>query len=78
VFTWVGTSVGSGQGFDSHVKRWRLFADVINDIGLSLDLVAPMFPAHFVLLVCVASVCKSMCGVAAGATRAVLTAHFGK
>ncbi|GMF24022.1 unnamed protein product [Phytophthora lilii] len=68
-----------GPKFDVNVKRWRLFADVINDVGLTLDMVAPYFPQHLVTeVLCVSSVCKTMCGVAAGATRSSLMTHFAK
>jgi hypothetical protein len=69
--SWRGTS------FDKDVKIWRLFADMVNDVGLTLDLFAPLFgQEYFVYVVSLACVFKSMCGVAAGATKASLTAHF--
>jgi hypothetical protein len=68
-----------GPKFDVNVKRWRLFADVINDVGLTLDMVAPYFPKSLVTeVLCVSSICKTMCGVAAGATRSSLMTHFAK
>ena len=33
--------------FDTNVKTWRLFADGINDVALTLDLAAPLFPAEY-------------------------------
>lgn len=67
---------GKGNRFTRDVKAWRLFADMINDCGLSLEMIAHFFPDHFMTLLCIAALCKSMCGVAAGATRATLTSHF--
>ncbi|KAL7682207.1 putative Root UVB sensitive family [Plasmopara halstedii] len=67
-----------GPKFDINVKRWRLFADVINDVGLTLDMVAPYFPTLVTEVLCVSSICKTMCGVAAGATRSSLMTHFAK
>lgn len=68
-----------GPRFDANVKFWRLYADLINDVGLTLDMLAPLCPpsasAHLLTL---SSVCKATCGVAAGATRSSLTAHFAK
>lgn len=32
----------AGASFDPHLKEWRLFADLINDLGLTLDLAAPL------------------------------------
>lgn len=65
-----------GSRFDDNVKEWRLFADAINDVGLSLDMLAPLFPDAFVLITSCGAMCKTMCGVAAGATRASITSHF--
>ncbi|TMW66928.1 hypothetical protein Poli38472_012044 [Pythium oligandrum] len=67
-----------GPKFDMNVKRWRLFADVINDVGLTLDMIAPYFPSLVTEILCVSSVCKTMCGVAAGSTRSSLMTHFAK
>jgi len=35
-----------------------------------------LFPQRFLLLTCLATVCKTMCGVAAGCTKSSITAHF--
>jgi hypothetical protein len=47
-------------------------------MGLSLDMLAPFASSPNVVtwILCASSVCKAMCGVAAGATRSSLTAHF--
>lgn len=72
-------SYAASPFFDAYVKEFRLFADVINDVGLTLDMAAPLFPSAQILLVsCVATICKVMCGMAAGATKASITAHFAK
>uniref|UniRef100_A0A671Y9X7 RUS family member 1 n=1 Tax=Sparus aurata TaxID=8175 RepID=A0A671Y9X7_SPAAU len=56
---------------------WRkgLFADVLNDFAMFLEILAPYFPAFFTLIVCTAGIFKSIVGVAGGATRAALTVH---
>ena len=66
------------DSFGTRIKAWRLFADITNDIALAIDLYAPKFaPSNlFVVLICISSVLKAWCGVAAGATRAAITAHF--
>ena len=69
--------------FDAHVKEFRLFADVINDVGLTLDMVAPLVGTdnnrEYVLYITTcATVCKIMCGIAAGATKGSITQHFCK
>lgn len=60
-FGMVGSLVFSylvSSHMDSNIKEWRLFADVINDVGLTLDLVAPYFRANFALVSSLATVCK--------------------
>lgn len=39
-------SFGAGSSFDGRLKEWRLFADVINDVGLTLDMAAPLVDAR--------------------------------
>ena len=65
------------KGFDADLRWWRLFADLINDVGLTLELLAPLTgPRFFLATTCTANVCKSLCGVAAGATRVAISQHF--
>lgn len=73
------TSAASAN-FGVNIKTWRLFADASNDIGLALEMLAPL-PAfrqggRFLRLICLASVFKAACGVAAGATAAAITEHW--
>lgn len=63
--------------FDRNCKSWRLFADVINDVALSLEMSAAVFGRdRAVAVMCVAACCKALCGTASGACRAVITTHF--
>ncbi|KAF6736713.1 RUS1 family protein C16orf58-like [Oryzias melastigma] len=64
-----------GSKLDSEAKKWRLFADVLNDTAMFIEILAPFFPSFFTLIVCTAGVFKSIVGVAGGATRAALTVH---
>ncbi|KAK0153743.1 RUS1 family protein C16orf58 [Merluccius polli] len=64
-----------GTKLDSEAKKWRLFADVLNDFAMFMEIVAPSFPTSFTLIVCTAGIFKSIVGVAGGATRAALTVH---
>lgn len=68
----------SSNNIGQNVKAWRLFADGINNIGITLDMIAPYFRRHFLLVMCVSSVCKALCGVAAGATGAAIAEHWGE
>ncbi|KAM4597724.1 RUS family member 1 [Polymixia lowei] len=70
LFAWL-----KGTKLDSEAKKWRLFADVLNDIAMFMEILAPNFPTCFTLIVCAAGIFKSVVGVAGGATRAALTVH---
>ncbi|XP_061702643.1 RUS family member 1-like [Syngnathoides biaculeatus] len=70
VFAWL-----KGNKLDSEAKKWRLFADILNDIAMFMEILAQFFPAWFTLIVCTSGVFKSVVGVAGGATRAALTVH---
>ncbi|CAN1152870.1 Protein root UVB sensitive 3 [Linum perenne] len=65
-----------GSSLDSNAKMWRLVADLMNDLGMLMDLVSPLFPSAFIFVVCLGSISRSFTGVASGATRAALTQHF--
>uniref|UniRef100_A0A8C2GGE0 Zgc:162613 n=1 Tax=Cyprinus carpio TaxID=7962 RepID=A0A8C2GGE0_CYPCA len=64
-----------GSKLDSEAKKWRLFADILNDVAMFMEIAAPHFPPFFTLIVCIAGIFKSIVGVAGGATRAALTVH---
>jgi hypothetical protein len=70
LFAWT-----KGVDLDCNAKRWRLVADVLNDVGRFLELVAPSFPHLFLPLVCLASVSTAIVGTAGMATRAALVQH---
>nr|CAH0098414.1 unnamed protein product [Daphnia galeata] len=72
----------NGTKLDADSKKWRFFADLLNDCALSLELCAPYAVAAIggsngtmTSILCVAGVAKSIVGVAGGATRAALTQH---
>jgi hypothetical protein len=68
VATWHFASV-----LDMNCKTWRLAADVLNDIGIALSLVAPFFSSNRLLVLCVAGLMRSLCSVFGGATRSALS-----
>ncbi|XP_037111869.1 RUS1 family protein C16orf58 homolog isoform X2 [Syngnathus acus] len=70
VFAWL-----KGNKLDSEAKKWRLFADILNDFAMFMEILAPFFPAWFTLIACTSGLFKAVVGVAGGATRAALTAH---
>lgn len=63
---------------DSDCKQWRLFADLLNDIAIFVDLSSPiLLRPYFTLVQCVSGILRSLVGIAGGATRAALTQHVG-
>ena len=66
------------SSFEANVKEWRLFADVINDVGLTLDMINSIstFKPYFVPLTCLSAACRTVCGVAAGCTKSSISLHF--
>jgi hypothetical protein len=63
--------------FDAHVKEFRLLADVLNDIGLTLDMALPVmlswefewipsFFSPYLILTSCSTLCKVACGISAG------------
>jgi hypothetical protein len=61
------------------VKFWRFFADIVNDTAFVLDVLSPSLPEWArVPVLCAASACRSICGVAGGSSKAVLSTHFAK
>ncbi|KAL5015975.1 hypothetical protein ScPMuIL_005564 [Solemya velum] len=69
-FAWL-----KGSSLDCDAKRWRLFADMMNDLAIFMKILAPSFPHLFTGIICVAGVFQAIVGVAGGATRAALTLH---
>jgi hypothetical protein len=62
-------------GLDSNLKMWRFYADILNDLATSIDLIAPMFKHLLLPITCISNLCRSIVGVAGGSTRAALTQH---
>lgn len=70
------TSVAASR-FRSDIKRWRLFADIAVDVGITLEVAAPLFPKKwFLALISIANIFKAICGVAAGSTGGAINVHW--
>ncbi|XP_008822002.1 RUS1 family protein C16orf58 homolog isoform X2 [Nannospalax galili] len=55
---------------------WKgLFADILNDIAMFLEIMAPICPLCFTMTVSISNLAKCIVSVAGGATRAALTMH---
>lgn len=58
---------------------YRLLADIFNDIAFVLDVLSPTFPRPLrVVVLSSSSVLRALCGVAAGSSKASLSAHFAR
>jgi hypothetical protein len=72
-------AVAAAGRLDAEAKQWRFAADCANGVSYVLELLAPTLPrALFLPVVCAAAMLRAFTGVAAGATRAALTAHFAR
>lgn len=68
-----------GQAIEPECKFYRFAADIFNDAALLLDILTPSLPQNpKILALCAAGILRSLCGVAAGAAKASLSAHFAK
>jgi len=65
-----------GTSLDHDCKRWRMFADITNDLVMLVELLARFLPRPLVLpVLCFAGVGRSLVGVAGGATKAAVAQH---
>ena len=64
------------DSFETYTKEWRLMADLLNNVGLTCDLLCSAFPEFYQILIITSSVSKSCCGLIAGSTKARISAHF--
>ncbi|OAL70645.1 hypothetical protein A7D00_4973 [Trichophyton violaceum] len=68
-----------GTSLEPECKLYRLAADILNDSAMVLDCLSPIFPKPVrVGLLSLSSVLRALCGVAAGSSKASLSAHFAR
>ncbi|KAI8906382.1 DUF647 family protein [Gorgonomyces haynaldii] len=68
---------GYSFDLDADLKLYRFMADIFNDFGMLLDMLAPLFPKEMSwMIICVSSLSFSLCGVCGGSTKAALSQHF--
>ncbi|XP_056684988.1 protein root UVB sensitive 2, chloroplastic isoform X2 [Spinacia oleracea] len=67
-----------GARMDSEPKRWRIFADVLYDMGTGLEVLSPLCPHLFLQMAGLGNFAKGMATVAARATRLPLYSSFAK
>ena len=62
--------------FNQNTKSWRLLADLLNNVALAIDVVAPAFPRYFVALLCISALLRACVGVAASSASVVIANHW--
>ena len=68
-----------GSQFGKHVKQWRFFADMIVDLGIFLEVVTYYLPkSWFLPFLCLANMCKALCGVAAGSSGGAISVYWAE
>ncbi|XP_071724682.1 protein root UVB sensitive 2, chloroplastic [Rutidosis leptorrhynchoides] len=67
-----------GARMDSEPKRWRIFADVLYDLGSGLEVLSPLCPHLFLEMAGLGNFAKGMAVVAARATRLPIYSSFAK
>lgn len=68
-----------GTALEPECKMYRFAADILNDLAMILDCLSPVFPKPTrVIIFSFSSVLRALCGVAAGSSKASLSAHFAK
>lgn len=64
-----------GTNLDAYSKKWRLYADVLNDAAMCLELGLSFLSGFTTLILCCSTIMKAIVGVAGGATRMAMTQH---
>ncbi|XP_068633591.1 RUS family member 1 [Battus philenor] len=64
-----------GTYLDAYSKKWRLYADTLNDAAMCIEIALPLFKNYTTFALCISSVMKAIVGVAGGATRTAMTQH---
>ncbi|KAL2041213.1 hypothetical protein N7G274_006158 [Stereocaulon virgatum] len=68
-----------GTSLEPECKMYRLAADIFNDTAMFLDCLSPALPkVPRVILLSFSSILRALCGVAAGSSKASLSAHFAR
>ncbi|KAI9680483.1 MAG: hypothetical protein M1817_003923 [Caeruleum heppii] len=68
-----------GTSLEPECKMYRLAADIFNDTAMVLDCLSPALPKLIrIFVLSLSSVLRALCGVAAGSSKASLSAHFAR
>ncbi|XP_066426302.1 RUS family member 1 [Molothrus aeneus] len=75
ILTRIGFVWLQGSHLDCEAKQWRFVADLLNDVALVLEILAPHWLSLGPALLVMAAAARCVVGVAGGATRAALAVH---
>ncbi|KAL4717489.1 hypothetical protein ACJJTC_000638 [Scirpophaga incertulas] len=64
-----------GTHLDAYSKKWRLYADTLNDAAMCIEIALPLFKNYTTFALCISTIMKAIVGVAGGATRIAMTQH---
>ncbi len=68
-----------GVSLEPECKMYRFAADIFNDTAMLLDCLSPAMPKPArILVLSASSTLRALCGVAAGSSKASLSAHFAR
>ena len=73
LFAWLASSA-----LGTEPQKYRLLADLFNDLALLSDCMIPRLLHYRLPLLCFSGVSRALCGVIAGGVGATLTMHFAK
>jgi hypothetical protein len=73
LFAWLASS-----SLGAEPQKYRLLADLFNDLALLSDCTVPRILAYRLPLLCFSGVSRALCGVIANGVGATMTAHFAK
>ena len=73
LFAWLASS-----SLGAEPQKYRLLADLFNDLALLSDCTVPRILPYRLPLLCFSGVSRALCGVIANGVGATMTAHFAK
>ena len=73
LFAWLASS-----SLGTEPQKYRLLADLLNDVALLSDCTIPRMLSYRLPLFCFSGVSRALCGVMANGVGATMTAHFAK
>lgn len=62
----------------SQCKKWRLFADILNDVAMSIEVMVPYISTISSYTLCLTTGMKAIVGIAGGSTRTAVMQHHVK